>query len=398
MTLREASLGCGVPVTDKGGNLKLLHALLFVAHSIFFFLRMTTRALRLVPWGLDDTTIAIAWVLAILFFASGIVEAELGVGKPYWALEFWQIERSFIVFFAFEAVYNLCLGMIKISICFFYMRIFQSPGFQRVMWGTQIFNMLTVVVFFIVGWFQCRPLSYFWQGWDGTKEGTCFDINAFAYGHAAVNIAIDVWMLILPGTQVWKLNMAFKRKLAVTLMFACGVLLTAISITRFTYIINFFGNWAKSTNSQGLYNAAVWTTVELTTGLIVANLPASRIIVTKYVIKVLDSTGLSKTSRKSQLPSSPDNSNRPSNKGSGRGSGVLTSKFWLPVTSIVGSTATTGNDSRLENTRHLHDVDGESNMELVSVRSHPVNDTDATPDLSRRPSQLGEKRGTSETV
>jgi hypothetical protein len=31
-------------------------------------------------------------------------------------------------------------------------------------------------------------------------------------------------MLILPGTQVWKLNMAFKRKLAVTLMFACGVL------------------------------------------------------------------------------------------------------------------------------------------------------------------------------
>lgn len=62
VTLREASMGCGVPVTDRGGSLKLLHALLFVAHSIFFFLRMTTRALRLVPWGKDDTTIVIAWV------------------------------------------------------------------------------------------------------------------------------------------------------------------------------------------------------------------------------------------------------------------------------------------------------------------------------------------------
>ena len=62
MTLRAASLGCGVPVTDTSGSLKLLHALLFAAHSIFFLLRMTTRALRLVPWGLDDTTIVIAWV------------------------------------------------------------------------------------------------------------------------------------------------------------------------------------------------------------------------------------------------------------------------------------------------------------------------------------------------
>lgn len=159
-----------------------------------------------------------------MFFASGIVEADLGAGKPYWALEFWQIDGSFIVFFAFEAVYNLCLGMIKISICFFYMRIFQSPGFQRVMWGTQIFNVLTVLTFFLVGWAQCRPLNFFWLGWDGQHEGTCFDINAFAYGHAAVNIAIDVWMLILPGTQVWRLNMTFKRKLAVTLMFACGFL------------------------------------------------------------------------------------------------------------------------------------------------------------------------------
>lgn len=174
--------------------------------------------------------------------------------------------------------------------------------------------------------------------------------------------------------------------------------MTAISITRLTYLIGFFGNWAKSTNTQGLYNAAVWTTVEITTGIIVACLPASRIIVTKYVIKVLDSTGLSKSSRKSQLPSSsPENSNRPSRRGSGRASGMLTSKFWLPVTR---STATTANDTRLESTRHVHDADGESNMELVSVRSHAANDADAAAeDLSRRPSQqLGEKRQTCENV
>ncbi|KAI3398753.1 hypothetical protein diail_8620 [Diaporthe ilicicola] len=335
----------------------------------------------------------IAWILAILFFASGIVEAELEVGKPYWALEFWQIDASFIVFFAFEAIYDLCLGMIKISICFFYMRIFQSPGFQKVMWATQIFNVLTMLVFFLVGWAQCRPLNLFWQGWDGEHKGSCFNINAFAYAHSAVNIAIDLWMLILPATQVWRLNMTLKKKLAVTLMFACGILLTTISITRLTYLVGFFGNFGKSTDARPLYNAAVWTAAELTAGIIVACLPASRILVAKYASKVIESTGLSRPSKKSHLPDSAENSNRPSNKSSGKGSGVLTSKFWLPIASIAGSTATTANDSRLESTRHVRDVDGESNMELVSVSSHAVNDAEAAADLSRRPSQLGEKQG-----
>jgi hypothetical protein len=177
--------------------------------------------------------------------------------------------------------------------------------------------------------------------------------------------------------------------------------LTAISITRFTFIIGFFGNWSKSTNTQGIYNAAVWTTAELATGLIVANLPASRIIVSKYITKVLDSTGLSKSSKRSHFPSSLENSNRPINKGSSGGASgsKLSSKFWLPVTSIVGSTATAVDSSRLETTRHVHDFDGGSNVELVSVRPHTASDMDlAPPDLSRRPSQIGEKQGASETV
>lgn len=126
--------------------------------------------------------------------------------------------------------------MIKISICFLYMRIFAHPTFQRVMWATQAFNAAVIVAFLVVTCTQCRPLRTFWTSWDGVRVGQCINLNAGAYAHAWINIALDVWMLALPATQVWRLNMSLRKKLEVMLMFSFGMFLTAISIVRLTVL------------------------------------------------------------------------------------------------------------------------------------------------------------------
>lgn len=113
--------------------------------------------------------------------------------------------------------------MIKISLCFLYIRIFSNSALQKVLWGTQIFNVLLVLAFLFADFGQCIPLSYFWNAWDKEHLGSCFNINAMAYAHSAINIALDVWMLLLPATEVWKLNMSLK-KLGVSAMFAIGIL------------------------------------------------------------------------------------------------------------------------------------------------------------------------------
>lgn len=128
------------------------------------------------------------------------------------------------MYFIFEVLYTLTLGMIKISICFLYIRIFSNSTLRKVLWGTQIFNSLLIVAFLCADFGQCRPLSYFWNAWDQEHSGSCFNINAMAYAHSAINIALDIWMLILPATQVWKLNMSLKNKLAVSAMFSIGIL------------------------------------------------------------------------------------------------------------------------------------------------------------------------------
>jgi hypothetical protein len=50
------------------------------------------------------------------------------------------------------------------------------------------------------------------------------DVNAIVWSHAAISIVIDVWMLALPVWQIRSLQMHWKRKLAIGLMFGTGTL------------------------------------------------------------------------------------------------------------------------------------------------------------------------------
>lgn len=50
------------------------------------------------------------------------------------------------------------------------------------------------------------------------------NLEAFIYTHAALNIALDVWMLALPASQIWRLNLSWKKKIGVLAMFGFGIL------------------------------------------------------------------------------------------------------------------------------------------------------------------------------
>lgn len=59
---------------------------------------------------------------------------------------------------------------------------------------------------------------------SGEHVGRCINIYAMAWSHAIVNIALDLWMLALPASQVWGLKMPLRRKIGVMIMFGLGIL------------------------------------------------------------------------------------------------------------------------------------------------------------------------------
>ncbi|KAJ4393901.1 hypothetical protein N0V93_003117 [Gnomoniopsis smithogilvyi] len=267
LTQRATSISCDVQYFDSTNDLNIIYATLFAL---------------------------IAWVLNLIFFGGCIYETTIHVGRPAWARTFTQIDQSLIVLYICQLVYNLVLGINKMSICFLYMRIFLGREFQRAMWITQLFIAIVTIAFFFAGFAQCRPLSAFWTSWDDVRVGKCFNVNTFAYAHASIHIALDVWMLILPAIEVWKLNMTLRKKIEVTFMFSIGIFSTAVSIIRLT-TLHWYGK--NPLDKRNIYATAIWSIAELSTAMFVACLPSARIFVLKYTGIALAATGLSRSER-----------------------------------------------------------------------------------------------------
>lgn len=107
-----------------------------------------------------------------------------------------------------------------------YLRIFHLPDekIRIVLWITQAVNLTNGLIFIFVGVFQCSPISLAWTFWTGETGGKCIDIVKLALAHAAINIGLDVWILILPLTQIWTMNLAPKKKFGIIFMFSLGLL------------------------------------------------------------------------------------------------------------------------------------------------------------------------------
>jgi hypothetical protein len=147
-----------------------------------------------------------------------------GLGKDIYTIPSKQITDFVHVFYAMEIMYFAQVSLLKLSILFFYLRIFPGTGVRHLIWMTIVVTAFTGTVFVILAIFQCLPISYYWKRWDGEHEGSCFDVNAMAFGNAGISIILDVWMLGLALSQIYHLNLHWKKKVGVALMFNVGLL------------------------------------------------------------------------------------------------------------------------------------------------------------------------------
>jgi len=70
--------------------------------------------------------------------------------------------------------------------------------------------------------FQCMPVSYSWNSWDGEHVGTCNNIHLQGWLSAAFNMVLDMIVIALPMPYIYGLNMSLKKKLMVMFIFSLG--------------------------------------------------------------------------------------------------------------------------------------------------------------------------------
>ncbi|KAJ3531754.1 hypothetical protein NM208_g8739 [Fusarium decemcellulare] len=273
---------CHAPVRDKTSTFVNVTIVLGVISGISILLRIGSKILITnSDFGLDDLFIILTLTIGIPSTAMNIHgTAGHGEGRDIWTLEFDQITRFGFFFWLLEVFYFAQVSLLKMSLLFFYLRIFPGPA-QKLLWGTVIFNAIYGVAFIFLAIFQCSPISFFWTGWDGEHEGTCANVNAIGWANASVSIALDVWMLAIPMWYLRNLKLHWKKKIGVAAMFIVGTFVTIVSIIRLQFLVD-LGSSHNPTYDQT--EVSIWSTVEINVGIICASMPALRILLVRLFL------------------------------------------------------------------------------------------------------------------
>ncbi|POS73940.1 CFEM domain-containing protein [Diaporthe helianthi] len=257
---------------------------LFGIQTVFFIIRMLSRVLKLITWGMDDMTIIVAFLATIGVITGRQLQLKAGMGQDIWTLTKDEIHDYLKLFWVFAFIYTITITLVKASICFLYLRLFTDRKFRRIVWATHAFNSALMITFIFAYAFQCNPPEYFWTMWEGqgVQHGHCVSYAVLSWTQAAIGIVLDLWMLALPLWQVTKLKLPFKKRMDAFMMFGCGIFLTIVSILRLECLVTL----TKGHNpTKDLTWLATWANVEIAVGIIIACLPSTRLVILRYLPK-----------------------------------------------------------------------------------------------------------------
>ena len=67
----------------------------------------------------------------------------------------------------------------------------------------------------------CRPFA---KNWNPSLPGTCGDSVASFLADGIINLIVDLAVITLPMPMIWRLQMSQQRKIALTIVFALGIM------------------------------------------------------------------------------------------------------------------------------------------------------------------------------
>ncbi|RGP78360.1 hypothetical protein FLONG3_3496 [Fusarium longipes] len=268
-----ASSKCQVPARDDRLRLRASSLIIFGAALAAFILRLVAKFLHLSKWGADDNFMTIAAVLIIPLIILLQLMISSGLGRDLRTLTNEELLFCFKMFFCQQVAYFVVLGFVKASVLAFYLRIFPDHKFRIVVWATQFFNLTTAALYFTLILLQYNPISLNWTGDFATyPNGEVLSDKLVYLTHGVISMTLDVWMVILPFTQLYHLGLKLRKKVGVLSMFSCGILLTGASVTRFYYLVRY----QKARNTEEAVKAIMWAYIELCIGVIVGCMPSIR--------------------------------------------------------------------------------------------------------------------------
>ncbi|KAH8750352.1 hypothetical protein F5882DRAFT_487688 [Hyaloscypha sp. PMI_1271] len=284
----------GQPIPSRGLPALIEPAVLGPVTLLAVGTRLYSRYTVSKTFGTDDYLIFGAACIYTGTIVLYIFNTTLGFGKHTWNIDPLNIRILLLIFYIGELSYLTCLTLIRLSILFFYLRIFMKRRFRITVWITIIFVGASGLAFLIAALLQCVPIS---GVFDRSIPSTCLSLNAVAFSNAGVGITQDLIILFLPFPEVIYLTMMTRKKIILILMFLLGSFACLTSIIRLRYL-RAFATSTDETMSADLrqwddQSGSLWSFAEESVAIICACMPAVRKLLSNYLPNIFDMGGSS---------------------------------------------------------------------------------------------------------
>ena len=120
---------------------------------------------------------------------------------------------------ATSCMYIVAIAMVKISVLFFYRRIFPSRRFLIILRIVGGFIMCYSTVQLLVFVFECIPIR---GAWDPLIQAKCIHVNDMFIAMSAFDVLTGVMTLCLPIPLIWQLHVSKRSKIHLMGIFILG--------------------------------------------------------------------------------------------------------------------------------------------------------------------------------
>jgi hypothetical protein len=108
----------------------------------------------------------------------------------------------------------------KISILCFYVSIFERDYIRISSLIVGSIALSFCVAFVLASLLYCRPFACIW---DKTIDGKCANVVANEISSAAINMALDLAIAMIPLPGIWALQLPARKKIEMGIMFSFGL-------------------------------------------------------------------------------------------------------------------------------------------------------------------------------
>lgn len=271
LTAQNATMTmCGQPVRDITHITPIVTGVSGGAALVGVIIRMINAR---DGYAIDDYCAIAAYISAL---PMGILEffmSDDGFGKDIWNIPHEKIYRIIQFTWLTEIFYFIAVALTKISFLYFCLRIFPRQQMRRAILILIGIVAAQGIAFTLTCIFNCLPVSFIWENWDGQHTGKCINFHVFAWAHAGINIVLDVITIAIPIPELLRLSLSTKKKIYIIMMFCVGTFTTVVSIVRLQSLVQF----SSSTNATwDNVPTAYWSVLEAFVGIFCVCMPALR--------------------------------------------------------------------------------------------------------------------------